>query len=140
MTVLLSIKPEFAYKIFDGTKKYEFRRNIFKNKDVRRILVYASSPVQRIIGEFEISAILHEDIETLWNITRHASGISREYYIQYFENKTKAFALKIGATVLYGTPLSLSDINVSCAPQSFYYLTDENQLGQKRQLAVEQIW
>lgn len=130
MNVLLSIKPEFAYKIFDGTKKYEFRRNIFKNKDVRRILVYASSPVQRIIGEFEISAILHEDIETLWNITRHASGITREYYIQYFEDKTKAFAIEIGTTVLYGVPLSLSDINVSCAPQSFYYLTDKNQLDQ----------
>ena len=130
MTVLLSIKPEFAYKIFDGTKKYEFRRNIFKNKEVRRILVYASSPVQRIIGEFEISAILHEDIETLWNITRHAFGITREYYIQYFEDKAKAFAIKIGETVLYGVPLSLADINVSCAPQSFYYLTDKNQLDQ----------
>ena len=34
MKVLLSIKPEFAEKIFDGTKLYEFRRSIFKNKNI----------------------------------------------------------------------------------------------------------
>ena len=31
MKVVLSIKPEFANKIFDGTKKFEFRKSIFKN-------------------------------------------------------------------------------------------------------------
>lgn len=125
MIVLLSIKPEFAYKIFDGTKRYEFRRNIFKRKDIRKILVYASSPVQRIIGEFEISAILHDDVERLWNVTKHEAGISKESYNQYFENKKKAFAIKIGSTTLYDTPISLSDINVDYAPQSFFYLTSE---------------
>lgn len=125
MIVLLSIKPEFAYKIFDGTKRYEFRRNIFKRKDIRKILVYASSPVQRIIGEFEISAILHDDVERLWNATKHEAGISKEFYNQYFENKKKAFAIKIGSTIRYDTPISLSDININDAPQSFFYLTNE---------------
>ena len=125
MIVLLSIKPEFAYKIFDGTKRYEFRRSIFKRKDIKKILVYASSPVQRIIGEFEISAVLYDDVERLWNITKHEAGISKEFYNQYFENKKKAFAIKIGLTTLYDTPISLSDINVDYAPQSFFYLTSE---------------
>ena len=39
MTVLLSIKPEFAEKIFDGTKKYEFRKSIFKNADVKKFVM-----------------------------------------------------------------------------------------------------
>jgi predicted transcriptional regulator len=30
MKVLLSIKPQFAEMIFSGTKKYEFRRSVFK--------------------------------------------------------------------------------------------------------------
>ena len=38
MKVLLSIKPEFAEKIFNGTKKYEFRKSIFKNKDVDKVI------------------------------------------------------------------------------------------------------
>ena len=57
MTVLLSIKPEFAEKIFDGTKKFEFRKSIFKNTDVQTVIVYASSPVQQVIGEFTIDSI-----------------------------------------------------------------------------------
>ena len=34
MKVVLSIKPQFANKIFDGTKKFEFRKAIFKNQIV----------------------------------------------------------------------------------------------------------
>lgn len=121
MVVLLSIKPEFAYKIFSGTKRYEFRRSIFK-REVNKILVYASSPIQRIIGEFEISAILHDEIDRLWSITKGEAGISKEYYRSYFANKEKAFAIEIGAVTLYDTPMPLSAVNVSCAPQSFLYI------------------
>ena len=61
MKVLLSIKPEFAEKIFNGTKKYEFRKSIFKNKDVDTVVVYASSPWQYVIGEFHIDKILNDN-------------------------------------------------------------------------------
>lgn len=69
MKVLLSIKPEFASKIFNGTKKYEFRKSIFK-RDVDKVVVYASSPVQRVIGEFTIADIICNDIESLWQLTK----------------------------------------------------------------------
>ena len=36
MKVVLSIKPEFAFKIFDGTKQFEFRKAIFKNPAVKK--------------------------------------------------------------------------------------------------------
>ena len=55
MKVLLSIKPEFADKIFNGTKKYEFRKSIFKNKDVDTVVVYASSPCKYIINWYTIA-------------------------------------------------------------------------------------
>ncbi len=48
MKVVLSIKPEFANKIFNGTKKYEFRRAIFKNEKVKFIIVYASLPIRKV--------------------------------------------------------------------------------------------
>ena len=67
MKILLSIKPEFANKIFEGTKKFEYRRSIFKNQKVTKVVVYASSPVQKIIGEFEIDYILTGPVQSLWN-------------------------------------------------------------------------
>jgi predicted transcriptional regulator len=42
MRVLLSIKPEFAFKIL-MVKKYEFRKVVFKNPKVKTVVVYASS-------------------------------------------------------------------------------------------------
>lgn len=123
MKVLLSIKPEFAEKIFDGTKKYEFRRSIFKNPDVKKVIVYASSPVQKVIGEFDIERIINSDIETLWNMTHTYSGISREYFMDYFSDKASGFAIKIKNSRKYKVPKCLrQDFNVS-PPQSFVYLT-----------------
>ena len=99
MKVVLSIKPEHAFKIFDGTKKFEFRRSIFKNKDIKSIIVYASSPVQQVIGEFEIDKVLRHDLSTLWDITHEFSGISEEFYYNYFANKEEGFAIKIKKTI-----------------------------------------
>ena len=96
MTVLLSIKPEFADKIFSGEKKYEYRKSIFKHPDVKKIIVYSSSPKQRIIGEFYIEEILQGDIEMIWDKTCLYSGISKEYFKSYFANKNKGYAIKVG--------------------------------------------
>jgi len=76
MRVLLSIKPEFAEKIFNGTKKYEFRRTVFKNQDIKTVVVYASSPVQKVIGEFEIEEIISDQLQALWKQTKKYAGIN----------------------------------------------------------------
>lgn len=122
MKVLLSIKPEFAYKIFDGTKKYEFRKAIFKNSDVHKVVVYASSPIQKVIGEFAIADILNDDVETIWNETARYSGITRDFYLSYFSNKEKAYAIKIGKITRFRQARDLSDYNLNFAPQSFAYI------------------
>ena len=62
MKVLLSIKPEFVEKIFNGTKKYEFRKSIFKNKNIDTVVVYASSPWQYVIGEFKIETRGYQEV------------------------------------------------------------------------------
>lgn len=122
MKVLLSIKPKFAEKIFNGTKKYEFRKSIFKNKDVDTVVVYASSPWQYVIGEFQIETILNDDVDSIWEQTREFSGISEEFYRTYFAHKTNAYAIKIGHVTKYKRGKRLSDYNVNFAPQSYIYL------------------
>lgn len=122
MKVLLSIKPEFAEKIFNGTKKYEFRKSIFKNKEVDTVVVYASSPWQYVIGEFKIESILNDNVDSIWKQTREYSGISEEFYRMYFAHKTNAFAIKIGRVTKYKKPKLLRDYHVNHAPQSYVYL------------------
>jgi predicted transcriptional regulator len=122
MKVLLSIKPEFANKIFDGTKKYEFRKSIFKRNDIQTVVVYASSPVQQVIGEFEIKEILYKEVELLWKLTQQFAGISKDFYDDYFAEKEMAFAIQIGKIHKFQKPKRLSDYEINYAPQSFAYL------------------
>ena len=48
--IVLPIKPEYADKILNGQKKYEYRKNICTD-NIEKIYVYATSPVKAIIGE-----------------------------------------------------------------------------------------
>ncbi len=122
MRVLLSIKPEFALKIFNGSKGYEYRRVIFRNKEVNRVIVYASDPIKQVIGEFEIEGILHEEPQSLWVKTKHHAGISKRRFFAYFTDKSKGYAIKIKTTRIYENPLPLRRFMVSSPPQSYMYL------------------
>lgn len=120
--VLLSIKPEFAHKIFEGSKKFEFRKQVFKDTSVKKVIVYSSSPEQKVIGEFEIETILSDTPDNIWIQTSFSSGITQEFYNEYFEGRDKAFAIKVASTKKYRKQKSLADFNVQSAPQSFAYV------------------
>ena len=122
MKVVLSIKPEFADKIFKGTKRYEFRRAIFKNREITKVLVYASSPVQKIIGEFEIDEIISNAPLDLWHKTKKHSGITKDYFFEYFADKKTGFAIKIKKIKKYKRPKCIKADFKLLPPQSFLYL------------------
>lgn len=123
MKVLLSIKPEYAEKILHGEKKYEFRRTIFKNPAIQKVVIYASSPVKKVIGEFEIDSILSLEICELWEKTMHFSGIDKQFYYSYFCGKEIGHAIKVKKAKRYSKYLDLEELDVNQAPQSFVYLS-----------------
>ena len=123
MKVLLSIKPEYADKIFAGEKKYEFRRMIFKNQKVTHVVVYVSSPVRKVIGEFEVLSIIHDDVKALWDKTRSLAGISESKFFDYFSDRDEGYDIKIDETHKYEHSLSLEEEYGLTPPQSFVYLS-----------------
>ena len=108
--------------ILSGEKKYEFRRAIFKKPDVRKIIIYASSPVSKIIGEFEIDDILSFDVSELWLLTMEYAGIDKDYYDSYFSGKEIGHAIKVKKAKKYPEYKELGEFNVKRAPQSFAYI------------------
>lgn len=122
MKILLSIKPEFANKIFEGSKKFEFRRSVFKNQDVKSVVVYASAPISKVIGEFDIEHVLKMDLNDLWMKTKDFSGISREYYDLYFTGKKEGFAIKVKNPRLFEKSQNLKEKYGMTPPQSFAYI------------------
>ena len=120
--VLMSIKPEFAHRIFEGVKKFEFRKQVFKDTSVKKVIVYSSSPEQKVIGEFEIEKILSGAPNEIWKQTKKYSGISQEFYDVYFDGRDIAYAIKVASTKRYRNAKTLTDYNVQSAPQAFVYV------------------
>lgn len=122
MMALLSIKPEFVKKIFLGEKRYEFRKVIFKSKDIKTVVIYASSPVSKIVGEFTIKTVIKDSPEIIWGQTKNQAGITEDFFKRYFKGKNKAYAIEIKRCIQYQRPIELNEIGVKRAPQSFMYL------------------
>lgn len=123
MKVLLSIKPEFAEKILNGTKKFEFRKGIFKNNNITTVVIYATMPVGKVVGQFSIDGILKNDPEALWVKTKKYAGISKNFFDSYYSGRETAYAIKVGEVERFEDPLPLSSLGDGIkAPQSFLYL------------------
>ena len=124
MRVLLSIKPEYANKIFSGEKKFEFRKRIFKNLEVQTVMVYSTMPVGRIIGEFSIKHIHQNSPKYIWDKTKRFSGIDEDFFNEYYDGRDLAFAIEVDKPVLYEEPINPKEENANfTAPQSFMYFT-----------------
>ena len=122
--VLLSIKPEFANMIFDGTKLFEFRKVLFQRSNISNVIVYVSSPVSRVLGEFTIDSVVSGPLAAVWRKTSTSSGISRDFFMSYFSGHETAYAIKIGSVTKFKRPRLLKHYSIQHAPQSFVYVED----------------
>ena len=121
MNIILPINPKHVRKIISGEKKYEYRTRIPKNP-VDKIIIYETTPTKKIVAEAEIIEIISLPPKTLWEETKDFSGITKEFYAQYFKDKDIAYAYRLGRIKIYNNPLELSDFGLKGVPQSFVYL------------------
>lgn len=120
--MLLSINPEYVESILKGTKLYEYRKFRCRD-DVDKIIIYATAPQKQVVAEAEIEYIVEDEILNVWHQTKKYSGITYSFFRKYYKGKKKAVAYRLKNVVVYDKPLSLKDLGVSCAPQSYCYLS-----------------
>ncbi|MHB8632728.1 MAG: ASCH domain-containing protein [Thermoplasmatota archaeon] len=118
-TGLLSIHEQYADQIFAGTKKYEFRRKAPRLESKTRFLIYVPGRRKELAGEMVVSEVISKPRRTLWNQTKHHSGISEEAFMAYFEGRDVAHALVIKSTKRYAEPMGLEDLRQT-APDGFW--------------------
>jgi predicted transcriptional regulator len=53
----LSIRPNFASALYDGSKRFEYRRRRVRLATGDRVLVYESAPVSAVTGEFSVGEV-----------------------------------------------------------------------------------
>lgn len=125
--ILLSIHPEYVEKILAGTKTFEYRKRIPNDFDSdRRIAVYATSPVGRIVAYLDIKKICSSAPSALWRKTSRFSGLDKATYDSYFSGRNVAYAFVIEKVHRLSKPVTLHQVGwLSGAPQSFVYLNQE---------------
>lgn len=134
MQVILSIKPEYAARILDGTKKFEFRKAGF-SIEVTSALIYATKPIGKVVGEFDIETIYVDAPGRIWDRTKKFAGVKKAFFDEYFKGRNHAVAIAVGNVRKYEVPLAITTFGAKLtAPQSFCYLRSESE---SRQLALQ---
>ena len=131
--LLMSIKSIYANQIFNGTKKYEFRRKSLGESNLdKKIYIYSSQKDKAIVGYFFVSRILKGNIDYLLNITGYNNGDDRKSLVDYFQDCPECHALEISNPIRLKRPILLSKlkrliphINI---PQYYRYIKDNDSL------------
>jgi len=119
--MLLSINPRFVKSILSGEKLYEYRK--FRcREDIEKIIIYATAPEKKVVGEAFVSDIIEGSVSDVWNRTKEYSGVSEKLFFDYYCGKRNAVAYKLNKVIKYDTPLELEDLGVERAPQSYRYI------------------
>jgi predicted transcriptional regulator len=117
----MSINPGHVEKILSGEKRYEFRKRRCR-EEADRIVIYATSPVRRVVAEAVVEDVIEGDVLEVWRLAEEYAGVSKESYLQYYEGQKKAIAYKLSEIIKYPEPKQLGDFGVTRPPQSFRYL------------------
>lgn len=128
MNVLLSIKPRFAEKILSGEKQYEFRKTTFRRSEPGdTVFLYASSPVQCIVGTFEIGRIIQKSPSDLWQAYGDKSGINdQKQFFEYYAGYDSGYAIRVrNPSRLQSEVRPHKHFDEFTPPVSFQYVDEE---------------
>lgn len=125
--LLISVHPEHATKIFDGSKKVELRRVRPKVTSGDMVLVYASSPVKALVGAFYVDKVVKAAPQALWGQVKEAAGITREQFDSYYRGATIAYGIFVQEARQLPRQVRLDFLRDMFSgfrpPQSYQYIT-----------------
>jgi len=122
---LLALQPCYADLILGKKKRVEFRKRRFQEK-VTHIIMYATVPIQAVVGFFEVHGICELPVQDLWDKYHATAGIDKEGFFSYFASYELGVAIEVGKVVKLRHPIPLSEVSASISPpQSFIYLPVE---------------
>ncbi len=134
--LLLSLKPCYADRIFEGLKTVELRRRITSHVKDRDVFVYVSSPVMELRGGFRIGDFWRGTPEEIWDTVSELAQINKQDFDAYFKGRAVAYAFEIKEVWKFPKPLNLSALRNQfpnfVVPQSWRYVRDnEREFFQK---------
>ena len=108
--VLLSIRPEFAALIRNGTKRVEFRKRFNPILISCPIIFYETAPLMRFSLCVTLKDIVCDSPSNLWKQFGSLNGTHQKPYNEYFNGALKGHALLIDRVQSFKKPVSLNEI------------------------------
>lgn len=121
---LMSINPQYADLILAGQKKVEFRKTRFA-RNVSHVIIYATFPVQLVVGFFEVKGITEATPDEVWHRYHSVGGVDRMFYNAYYQSKQYAIAIEVGSVEVLESPVPLEQLDILSPPQSYRYVAPE---------------
>ena len=128
--IVLAIRPQYAQKIFEGSKKVELRR--VRPKHIKKgdlVLIYISSPIQSLAGAFKVDEIIEKSLSELWELVKDKAGVSQEEFDTYYEGVDIGIGIVFNEVWSLPEPLKIQDLQEQGVdfqpPQSFRYATSD---------------
>ncbi|MAM76639.1 helix-turn-helix domain-containing protein [uncultured Tistrella sp.] len=123
--IVISIKPNYSGKIFDGIKTIELRRR-FPSSVISgaTAYIYSTSPEMALVGTTKIENVERLELSTLWKKHGRSASIKKIDFDEYFSGLKEGFALKLSMPRRFARPLTLPELKERFgfkAPQSFLY-------------------
>lgn len=122
--------PEYADKILAGEKKLEFRRR-WPTRSINILFIYATAPVQRIVGFAKVARVTQGSPTQLWRLTKDIKGgITRRKLFTYLAGRKTGVAIELKKITLLpgGVDPRVCLGRGFRPPQSFRYLSDREVL------------
>ena len=126
-TIILSVRPKHAAKIFSGFKKVELRRN--RPKDLGNgtlALIYVTSPVRSLAGAFRVTHVIERPLADLWKMVKKKAGLTYREFRQYYDGVSTGTAIFFQKVWSFHEPLSLEDLRTELLtflpPRAFRYV------------------
>lgn len=127
--MLISIKPEFAEKIFNGEKSIELRKATPSVEPGDVVIVYCTLPVKAVIGYCRVEKIIKMAPKQLWLEHQSRLGIDEKRFREYYKNVDMAVGISLKEICRLDDDISLDTIKEKfprfSPPQTFRYYDNE---------------
>ncbi len=119
--VLISIKPKYVEKILRKEKTVEFRKKCFPDT-VWKAFIYASSPIKKIVGYFQIDSLDTDTPENIWKRYQSKGSITKNEFDKYTAHCSKVTAIIIQKVYTYQVPMSFNAVfgETAKVPQNYF--------------------
>lgn len=128
--LLLSIKPDFANKIFSGEKTVELRTRFSRRWAGHRIAIYAGGKIKRLLGEATIRKVEVGEPSFIWLNYNSDIGCSYKDFQEYVGNRKELYAIELSNINPYVSPIPVSQIehlsHQTLKPPQSYLELNEN--------------